>query len=294
MESDGNQISSVCEVCKVKAHKKCSRCGVVYYCSTEHQKEHFASHSSVCKRFDKEMKICKMEEEKLKDLEDMGGHRVNCFEDEHYIGEFWSIIETRNYMRARVSLVKTLEEFGTSSSLQLAVNHIFDMLRLCRGDNLGMRDIMPGLLLSLNKFQECYDFIIWWMTFPDGKYDWGDISLPFLHFHNENMNEKINSKCLEKYVDLSHLVALIRIKINSLHEEKNEDQKEILNEQIKELIAFLQTRNKHFIPGMLNYQKTIRTNPSYYSVGDSNEAIQVVKNQYNVFSEPSVLKYFRT
>ena len=69
----------------------------------------------------------------------------------HHVGEFWGILETRDYMREMVS----------HASLTAAAAQIFDCLRLCRSDNMGMRDLLPAILLRLNRDQECYDFIKW-------------------------------------------------------------------------------------------------------------------------------------
>jgi hypothetical protein len=47
-----------------------------------------------------------------------------------------------------------------------------DMQRLRRSDNLGLRDMMPAIMLRLDLDQECYDFVKWWVTCdPDGNYD---------------------------------------------------------------------------------------------------------------------------
>ena len=52
--------------------------------------------------------------------------------------------------------------------------HYMELLRLCHGDNMGVRFEVPFILLSLNRDQDAYDFIKWWMTIDeDGIYDWG-------------------------------------------------------------------------------------------------------------------------
>lgn len=65
------------------------------------------------------------------------------------------------------------------------------MLRLCRGDNLGIRFLMPAMILVFRSYegmQECFDFVKWWMTVdPDGHYDWGNSSLPYLNIHGADM-----------------------------------------------------------------------------------------------------------
>ncbi|KLO16839.1 hypothetical protein SCHPADRAFT_822557 [Schizopora paradoxa] len=40
----------VCPVCNTLATKRCSRCATVYYCSVEHQTEHWSDHKAECKK----------------------------------------------------------------------------------------------------------------------------------------------------------------------------------------------------------------------------------------------------
>lgn len=37
-----------CEVCQQPSKQKCSQCKLVFYCSSEHQKENWTSHKSSC------------------------------------------------------------------------------------------------------------------------------------------------------------------------------------------------------------------------------------------------------
>ena len=63
-------------------------------------------------------------------------------------GHFWGILETRPYMRARAALADCLWDMGERED---AVAHWRDMLRLCPGDNLGIRHILGPKLLGLNQ-----------------------------------------------------------------------------------------------------------------------------------------------
>lgn len=50
---------------------------------------------------------------------------------------------------------------------------------------MGLRIYVIHIMLRLNLNQETYDFIKWWETCDrDGKYDWGDMSLPYLNLQN--------------------------------------------------------------------------------------------------------------
>lgn len=43
--------AEVCEVCGKPAEQKCSACKSVFYCSREHQKNHWKEHMKNCKAF---------------------------------------------------------------------------------------------------------------------------------------------------------------------------------------------------------------------------------------------------
>jgi tetratricopeptide (TPR) repeat protein len=59
-------------------------------------------------------------------------------------GEFWDILETRPYMRARQGLATVLWEQGERTE---AIRHATEMLRLNPNDNLGMRYLLSTWLL---------------------------------------------------------------------------------------------------------------------------------------------------
>jgi tetratricopeptide (TPR) repeat protein len=70
------------------------------------------------------------------------GPRV--FEQE--AGNFWGLIETRPYMRARFGLAQVLEQLGRRDE---AMDHYRELLRLNPNDNQGVRDLLlPVLLIS--------------------------------------------------------------------------------------------------------------------------------------------------
>lgn len=115
----------------------------------------------------------------------------NLFEE--HTGRFWGIFETRDYMRARYSMVDTmLMSYGTAGGLvdliETCLHHLLDMITLCRGDNMGLRDLIPALYIRLGRDQDAYDFIKWYATTgSESDYDWGDMSLPFLDTKNADV-----------------------------------------------------------------------------------------------------------
>lgn len=75
----------------------------------------------------------------------------NMFNKEN-IGDFWLILETRPYMRARHNKITTLLELGRYSE---AIKDCEELLKLCNSDNTGIRYILIGLYCILEKFEDC-------------------------------------------------------------------------------------------------------------------------------------------
>lgn len=75
----------------------------------------------------------------------------NMFSKEN-IGDFWLILETRPYMRARHNKTITLLELGRYSE---AIKECEGLLKLCNSDNTGIRYILIGLYCVLEQFEEC-------------------------------------------------------------------------------------------------------------------------------------------
>lgn len=66
----------------------------------------------------------------------------------HQAGNFWAILETRPYLRARLGLAHSL---WTAGRRQEAVEHLHEILRLNLGDNQGVRYTLAGFLLFLDR-----------------------------------------------------------------------------------------------------------------------------------------------
>lgn len=75
----------------------------------------------------------------------------NMFDKEN-IGDFWLILETRPYMRARYNRIMILKDLGRYTE---AIKECEKLLELCNGDNMGVRYILIGLYCILEKFEEC-------------------------------------------------------------------------------------------------------------------------------------------
>ena len=61
-------------------------------------------------------------------------------------------------MRARYALVKTLSSIKAHAAVKTTREHVINIFRLCRLDNIRVRDSMFALDLRLGIDQECYDF----------------------------------------------------------------------------------------------------------------------------------------
>ena len=63
-------------------------------------------------------------------------------------GDFWGILSTRPYMRARAGMVECLYALGDKANV---IKQCKDLLELSSNDNLGMRDILLPLLIETGK-----------------------------------------------------------------------------------------------------------------------------------------------
>ncbi|KAK5070045.1 hypothetical protein LTR64_001879 [Lithohypha guttulata] len=138
---------------------------------------------------------------------------ANAFETS--VGHFWGILNTRDYMRARFALTVQLREAATLDSIAEMVDHYRDMLRLCRNDNMGIRDILPCLLLQLDRDQECYDFVKWWMVESQVEEDWREDGESYLSTHDADAYEDV-TYFDQRFLDLNHAIAILLLKVKLL------------------------------------------------------------------------------
>ncbi|KAL7910473.1 hypothetical protein GGI35DRAFT_448917 [Trichoderma velutinum] len=206
-----------CSHCQAAGPKllRCNGCLVIRYCNREHQAAHWPEHKSACSKIKKAR--AKLAEEDLA-VRNAGDDSfmtpANAFET--HVGHFWGIVSTRDYMRARMSLVVKLLLQGTLGSVSEAHEHMRDMLRLNRSDNMALRDMLPAVMLRLDLDQECYDFVKWWATCDsDGEYDWGDMTLPYLNLHGADVFEDPKFLIVE-HAELNPLVAVLLLKLKLL------------------------------------------------------------------------------
>lgn len=111
----------------------------------------------------------------------------------------------------------SLGRIDTRDSVEMQLDHARDMIRLCRSDNMGIREFVPFLMLRTDRDQKCYDFVKWYFTTgskPD--YDWGNMDLRFLDVKDASAFEDIMNLGLRGFCKLSHVVALTLLKAKML------------------------------------------------------------------------------
>jgi MYND finger len=187
---------------------------MIRYCSKEHQISDWPAHKSACTAIKKRNTKLKAEEETLHATPD-DGFMNHGDPFVNGVGRFWGLLHTRNYMRARYALIEALLKVKTLDAAEAALDHLLDMLRLCRGDNMGVRNLVPHLMLRLGRDQECYDFIKWWAITAEADYDWGDMDLPYLDIKDSDAFEPVDYLC-RKFRPLSHIVAATLLKARQL------------------------------------------------------------------------------
>ncbi|KAI0965542.1 hypothetical protein F4678DRAFT_452347 [Xylaria arbuscula] len=193
---------------------RCGGCRAFRYCGREHQAAHRPQHKLACTKIKNARSKLAREDHEVRNAAPDFMTPANAFET--CVGQFWGILSTRDYMRARFALARLLYLLGTLDGVGEGLEHLQDMLRLCRSDNLGVRNIMPALMLRLDLDQECYDFMKWWATCdPNGTYNWGDMTLPYLSIHGANVLEETDF-LLGKYANLDYVVALLLLKLKLL------------------------------------------------------------------------------
>ena len=91
-----------------------------------------------------------------------------------------------------------------------------DMLRLNRSDGLGVRSLIPFLLLRLSRDQDCCRFVKLWAKFGHSPYyDRGYMSLPFVSVRWTNAFERVDYMCGDVFY-LGHVVAATLPKVRLL------------------------------------------------------------------------------
>lgn len=316
--------SQGCHLCGSKNNLfRCSACHVTPYCSREHQVAGRPGHKRACNAVKKAQTTRYREEQTLRARPGDAFLPANVFENG--AGHFWGFTDTRPYMRARFALVEALLKINAFTAVEAALDNLMDMLRLCRGDNMGVRDLVPALFLRLARDQECYDFVKWWQTTAqDSDYDWGNTDLPYLDVRNADVFEPVEIYC-NRFSNLNHTVSVMLLKIrlfldiralqNSSVLDKrlpqelldnvrgqlvstivahnkdimeSKDQKDCikrLEEQVNLLYTSVKKINKYFWPGLLQPEAHLAVLPDAYSPGNEAHMQLALRYCYAAWAE---------
>ena len=284
-----------CSYCKFSSTGSnpplCKACRVVHYCSKDHQVAHRDDHKHACNAIKKRQKALHREETKLRAHPGDFMTPPNLFEES--VGHFWGILETRGYMRARYALVEALLKIKTYTAVAAAQRHIMDILRLCRSDNMGVRDLLPAMDLRLGKDQECYDICKWYATTgQESDYDWGNMDNPFLDVKNADVFEPPLQGFLSKY-DLAHPVAITLLKIRLLLDARELQKSSMLSNKVPQEI--LDSVRDQLVSGsVIAENKTIMNNKDQSLLIEMLELqvhdLYTAVNKSNKYFWPALLK----
>ncbi|KAJ5083485.1 hypothetical protein N7456_012912 [Penicillium angulare] len=212
---NAEDYSTGCPVCgKSDNLLRCSGCKVLRYCGRDHQAAHRQAHKSACR----EVRLAREDLEKSKQALINNPEFKNDNPFVNHVGYFWKIVETRPYMMGLSKLVNAMQSIDHKDSVQAELDLCMEMLRLCPSDNMGVRSSVPGVMLRLDKDQECYDFVKWWALAANNKdFDWDDHSR-YLDIKNADAFESIEFMGDEPRGELPHFICLMILKIKLLME----------------------------------------------------------------------------
>ena len=224
---------------------------------------------------------------------------------EVHAGDFWGMFQTRNYMRSRLALANEIHDkiavpYDAPPAWEVVLWHYQEMLRLSAGDNLGLRYRFPFLLLHLDRDDDAFCFIRYWMineddepgprekmhkTSKEGDWLYGhEKDSRFLDIFKSVSATKLGSVSLPSLVAL----ACIKMRIMATHPIHKATQ----GKQLDELIALIQSRNKNMLPALINPTPLLSQQaPDYMSPGTPSECYSIVEDASKIWNQiPGALK----
>lgn len=182
---------------------------------------------------------------------------------------------------------------------------------------MGVRDIVPALLLRLDRDQECYDFLKWYATTgQEGDYDWGDLDEPFLDLKDMDVLESPVLFC-HKYLGLSHSVSVTLLKIklllavragpegwemlrssqtfNQIEESDTQNSTgdyeqpveliKVLKSHVNMLYEAIDKANEHYWPALMAPGSHLEARPPFFSPGSEEEMQLQLQRSYDAWTE---------
>lgn len=228
-------------------------------------------------------------------------------------------------MSARYDVVTNQLNIRTGEAVEAALANLLDMLRLCRGDNMGVRSGIPALYLRLGRDQEAFDFLKWYAdASPD--FDWDDVEKPMLDVKGADAFAPVEVERSGLGMDLSFKLALLLVKarlfvdvsllegfLQKLGKDAPADKMEIVEEeamtdilpsrrdvvdasdytpimaslrrQMVDIYTDIMKHNKFIILGLENPARYSAAQPRAYTRGDEGEAILAYRNSWYSWAE---------
>ncbi|KAJ4002675.1 hypothetical protein NW766_012801 [Fusarium irregulare] len=182
----------------------------------------------------------------------------------------------------------------TGEAVEAALGHALEMLRLCRGDNQGVRSYVPALYLRLGRDQEAYDFIKWHATTYDYNVAFA-VALTLIKIRLMKDLESLQD-FLQKNPGASeearrtHLEeeAMSDILLKRTQNVAHNDYRELiaqLKNQIKQLYEKVKKDNPHFWPGVQNPMLYAYDVPTIYTPGSREEAVLIFRQSWYSWAE---------
>lgn len=193
---------------------RCARCKVKFYCSRDHQTADFPAHKSACSAVAKKRTALENAEQKARTGPgDFPYLPANAFDSADRA--FWSRPEARDYIRERTAFIDALDKVNTYDAVDAQLEHVMGLLRLYRGENMRLRHWAPSLMLRLNRDQECYDFLKFWIKLADDDYDPGNMNR-YLNIKNANAFERDPVELTGLFTPLAHITTFTLLKVKLL------------------------------------------------------------------------------
>ncbi|KAK8111316.1 uncharacterized protein PG998_007773 [Apiospora kogelbergensis] len=294
---------------------RCGACRLVHYCGPEHQREHRASHKTSCNLVKQTRASVEAAEAELRSRPEDELAPANVFANG--VGRFWGLTPTRPYMQCLHDYMTASLNLRTGEAVEGALTTSLEMLRLCRGDNQGVRSQVPVLYLRLGRDQEAFDFLKWYaVKGTAADYDWCDMSQPFLDLAGEDAVLEDVSVPFKQVMDLSFLASLTLLKTRLMldlvalaqHEKmawlREEALSDILparrdivdrddyrplvrdvTEQVARAHQLTAHHNKHYWPSLERPEKYANAMPMAYSWGSREETVLAFRQTWYAWAE---------
>ncbi|GAX25585.1 hypothetical protein FisN_28Hu055 [Fistulifera solaris] len=153
----------------IPAPKCCSSCQIAWYCSAECQDGHFGFHRYFCKHIVEKKELVRIGAVALRNAPNPSGGTINPFET--LVGFFDEGESTRAYLESLFNLANSYWLAAYESEIkevwEKALFCYSEILRLNIAHQCDVRFRVPLILLYLNRDDDAYSFIRYWINFEE-------------------------------------------------------------------------------------------------------------------------------